>query len=108
MAPATAYLFNYFSIVSFIVNPPIIAISGIIIPLGIFLIPVAYLGGFVFGVCAQAAELLTDFMIWLNELFFLPGVGFFSMSSPKVLLLFLFYGSAFFFSSEYFRILFQR
>ncbi|HYE68588.1 MAG TPA: ComEC/Rec2 family competence protein, partial [Anaerovoracaceae bacterium] len=108
MAPLTAYLFNYFSITSFFLNVPIIAISGIVIPLGIFLIPVSFLGGLFFGVGAQAAELLIDIMIWLNDLFFLPGIGFFNMVSPSSLFLLIFYGFFFFLSSEFFRILYQR
>jgi len=108
MAPLTAYLFNYFSVVSFFMNIPIIAISGIIIPLGICLIPISFLGEIFFGVGAQAAELLIDIMVWLNELFYLPGIGFFNMVSPPALLLLLFYGFFFFLSSEFFRILYQR
>ncbi|HVI41823.1 MAG TPA: ComEC/Rec2 family competence protein, partial [Anaerovoracaceae bacterium] len=108
MMPMTAYLFNYFSIVSFFMNPPIIAISGLIIPMGIGLIPLSYLGGIIFGVGAQAAELLINAMLWLNELFFMPGIGFFNVVSPPIFLLLIFYGFFFFLSSELFRILYQR
>jgi competence protein ComEC len=108
MTPLTAYLFNYFSVTSFFLNMPIIAISGIIIPMGICLIPASFIGGIFFGVGAQAAELLTDSMLWLNKLFYLPGIGFFNMISPPVYLLLIFYGFFFFLSSEYFRILCQR
>jgi competence protein ComEC len=108
MALVTAYLFNYFSVASFFVNPPIIVISGLIIPLGIFLIPVSYLGGIPFGVGAQAAELLTDAMIWFNGLFYLPGISFFVVAGPPLLLLALFYGLSFYLSSEGFRVQFQR
>jgi competence protein ComEC len=108
MAPLTACLFNYFSVASFILNMPIIAISSIIIPLGICLIPVSFVGGIFFGVGAQAAELMTDMMMWLNELFYLPGIGFFNTVSPPVFLLMIFFGFFFFLSSEHFRILYQR
>ena len=108
MAPMTAYLFNYFSVASFFLNLPIIAISGIIIPLGIGLIPVSFLGGLFFGVGAQAAELLIDIMLWLNKLFYLPGIGFFNIISPPIFLLLVFYGFFFFLSSEFLRILYQR
>jgi competence protein ComEC len=108
MAPMTAYLYNYFSVVSFLLNTPIIAISSVIIPLGICLIPVSFVGGIFFGVGAQAAELLTDLMLWLNRLFYLPGIGFFNLVSPPVFFLFVFYGFFFFLSSEYLRILYQR
>jgi len=108
MAPLTAYLFNYFSIAAFFLNLPIIAISGLIIPIGICLIPVSLLGGPLFGVGAGAAELMINIMLWLNELFFLPGIGFFHVVSPSIFLLLIFYGFFFFLSSEFFRILYQR
>lgn len=108
MAPLTAYLFNYFSVVSFFINTPIIAISGIIIPLGMVLIPVSFCASMLFGVGAQAAELLIDLMMWLNKLFYLPGVGFFNMVSPMIYVLLIFYGFFFFLSSEFFRVLYQR
>ena len=108
MAPVTAYLFNYFSVVSIFMNVPIIAISGVIIPLGVCLIPVSFLSGPIFGIGAQASEILIDFMLWLNQLFYLPGIGFFNMVSPPVFLLLVFYGYFFFLSSEYMRVLYQR
>lgn len=108
MAPLTAYLFNYFSIVSLFINLPIIAISGMIIPLGICLIPISFISDILFGVGAQAAELLINIMLKLNELFFLPGIGFFNMVSPSIFFLLIFYGFFFFLSSEFFRILYQR
>ncbi|HWQ79031.1 MAG TPA: DNA internalization-related competence protein ComEC/Rec2 [Anaerovoracaceae bacterium] len=113
MAPVTAYLFNYFSIASFFINMPVIAISGIIIPLGICLIPLSFLydtffGTAMFGTGAMAAELLVNAMLWLNELFFLPGIGFFNTVSPSVFSLLVFYGFFFFLTSEFFRILYQR
>lgn len=108
MAPMTAYLFNYFSVVSFILNIPIIAISSIIIPLGICLIPLSFAGGIVFCVGARAVELLTDMMLWLNQLFYLPGIGFFNMVNPSVFLLLVYYGFFFLLSSEYLRIVYQR
>jgi competence protein ComEC len=113
MAPVTAYLFNYFSVAAFFVNMPVIAVSGLIIPLGLCLIPLSLLNGtlagsVLFGTGAMAAELLIDFMLRINELFFLPGIGFFSTVSPSVFFLLCFYGFFFFLSSEFFRILYQR
>lgn len=108
MAPLTAYLFNYFSVVSLFLNIPIIAISSLIIPIGICLIPVSFFGGVIFGIGAMTAEFLVHCMLWMNDLFFLPGIGFFNMTSPEILLLILFYCFFFFLSSEYFRILYQR
>lgn len=108
MAPLTAYYFNYFSVISLFLNVPIIAISGFIIPVGITLIPVSYIGGILFGVGAQAAELMIDAMLWLNDFFYLPGVGFFHLVSPSEGFLFFFYTLVFFLTSEFLRILYQR
>ncbi len=108
MAPLTAYQFNYFSMVSFLINIPIIAVSSMIIPLGISLIPLSFLGGVFFGVGAQAAELLIDMMIWLNEKLYLSGSGFINVASPSIFVMLLFYGFFFFISSEFLRILKQR
>ena len=108
MAPITAYLFNYFSVVSIFMNIPIIAISGIIIPLGMSLIPISFLGGVFFGVGAQAVELLIYLMIMLSKKAFLPGMSYFNLVSPSIFFLLIFYGFFFFLFSEFLRILFQR
>lgn len=124
MAPLTACLFNYFSIAAFFINIPIIAISGVIIPLGLCLMPLSFLpdafpgrmmtgagaraAEFVFETGAKFAELLTAVMLRLNELFFLPGIGFFNAVSPAASRMLMFYGFLFFLSSEFFRILYQR
>jgi len=113
MAPVTAYLFNYFSVSAFFINMPVIAISGALIPLGICLIPLSFLSWIppfaaFFGAGAQAGELLINLMLWLNRLFYLPGIGFFNTVSPSVFFLLVFYGFLFFLSSEFFRILYQR
>jgi len=108
MAPLTAYLFNYFSIASFFMNIPIIALSGVIIPIGMCLIPLSYIGGILFGVGAAAAELLIDIMTWLNDLFYFPGIGFFNTLSPAVGFIILYYSFIFFLTSEFVRVLYQR
>lgn len=108
MAPLTAYLFNYFSAASFFANIPIIALSGVMIPLGISLIPLSFLGEFLFGVGSRAMELLAELMIWMNDCFYLPGIGFFPVVSPSIFLLLLYYGFFFSLSSEMMRVLYQR
>ena len=108
MAPLTAYYFNYFSLASFLINIPVLALSGFVIPIGITLIPLSFVNGFLFGIGVQAAELLLWGMIRFNDLFYLPGVGFFNMVSPSAGFLFLFYFLAFLLTSEWFRIFYQR
>ncbi len=108
MAPFTAYLFNYFSFASLIINIPVIAISALILPMGIVLIPLSQAGGILFGVGALGAEVLVSLVLWLNELFYLPGLGYVNAVSPPILFLLFFYGMFFLLFSEYFRILWQR
>lgn len=113
MAPMTAYLFNYYSLAALFINIPVIALSGILIPIGIALMPLSFISGvqpcaLVFGVGASASELLINVMIWLNEVFYLPGLGFFNATSPFIFVLILFYGFFFYLSSEFFRIQYQR
>jgi competence protein ComEC len=108
MAPLIAFHFNYFSIVSFFINIPIIGLSGMIIPLGIFLIPLSFLGGMLFGVAAVAAEILIKIMTGLNDFFFMPGVGFINAVSPSLGSILLYYAFIFFLTSELFRVLYQR
>lgn len=118
MVPFTAYCFNYFSVVSFFLNIPIIAISGIIIPLGICLIPLSWFTGFdlggipigdiIFGTGATGSELLVNCMVWINSLFYYPGVSFVHLVSPSPWLLCLYYTFLFFGFSEWFRVLYQR
>lgn len=108
MAPVTAYLFNYFSFAAFLANLPIVAISGLVIPVGISLLFLSLLGGVPFGIGAQAAELLVTIMVKVNELCSAAGIGYSVVTSPSPGALFLFYCLLFFLCSEYFRILFQR
>ena len=108
MAPFTSYVFNYFSIVSFLINIPVIAIAGVIIPIGICLIPMALIGGLFFGVGAALAELLLNSMIWLNNLFYLPGIGFFNVVSPPIGSIIFYYGILFLLTSEFVCILYLR
>ncbi len=108
MFPLTAYLFNYFSIAAFFVNIPIIAISGLIIPIGISLTPLAFIGGLLFGVGAQGAELLIQGMVFLNDVVFLPGISYFHVVSPSAFQLMIFYGFFFLLPSEMMRVLYQR
>lgn len=108
MAPLTSYIFNYFSIAAFFINLPVIALSGVIIPIGICLIPVVFINEAIFGVGATAVELIINFMLWLNKLFYLPGIGFFNTVSPSIGMLVLFYSLLFLLTSEYAGILYQR
>jgi competence protein ComEC len=108
MAPYTAYVFNYFSPAAFIVNLPVIFLAGIIIPIGVALMPLMYMSEAAFGVGAAAAEILVTIMNGLNEAAYNAAFGHLSVTSPPVFALVLYYGLFFLVSSEGLRVLWQR
>ncbi len=117
LIPYTAYYFNYFSIAAFFLNIPIIAISSIIIPIGICLILIYIFSLFpfleifvshIFGIGAVCLELMLNIMAWLNDLFYKSQMSYVNVVSPSVCFLLLYYIFIFFSLSEWFRIMYQR
>jgi competence protein ComEC len=108
MAPYTAYIFNYFSLSSFVLNAPVIFLSGAVIPIGAALMPLMCAGDAVFGVGAAAAEILVVVMNKLNEAAYSASWGHWNVTSPPAFAVTLYYGFFFLVSSESVRILFQR
>lgn len=109
MAPITAFHFCYISFSSFIINVPIIAISGILVPagVGVALLCLLWDTNPLIGPCATIVEYMLKTMIELNAL-----AGEFPLSSinikaPSVFAIVVFYGSYFFLTSECFRMLKQ-
>ncbi|MDR2355618.1 MAG: DNA internalization-related competence protein ComEC/Rec2 [Clostridiales Family XIII bacterium] len=108
MAPYTAYAFNYFSVAAFFLNAPVIFLSGIVIPVGVALMPLMYAGETVFGIGASAADILVTIMNALNEAAYETAFGHFAVMSPPAFALVLYYGVFFLASSESARVLWQR
>jgi competence protein ComEC len=108
MAPYTAYAFNYFSVAAFFLNVPVIFLSGIVIPIGVALMPLMYAGDAAFGIGASAADILVTIMNALNEAAYGVAFGHFAVTSPPVYALVLYYGLFFLASSEGVRVLWQR
>ncbi|MDR2296163.1 MAG: DNA internalization-related competence protein ComEC/Rec2, partial [Clostridiales Family XIII bacterium] len=108
MAPYTAYAFNYFSVAAFFLNVPVIFLSGIVIPIGVALMPLMYAGETAFGIGASAADILVTIMNALNEAAYGVAFGHFVVTSPPVFALVLYYGLFFLASSESVRVLWQR
>jgi competence protein ComEC len=113
MTPVTAYFFNYFSLSSLALNPPVIFLSGLILPLGLALMPLSAIGGTVagkpvFGVAAAASELLIKGMTRLSDLAADVEGSSFWVPSPPAWTLFIYYGLLFFLCSESARIVWQR
>jgi competence protein ComEC len=110
MAPITAYHFFYFSLAAFFINIPIIALSSIILPISIVLIILSIFaeGNLVFGVVATAVELLLKAMSLINQYVGTLSLSSMNVTSPSVLVLALFYGLFFFFTSEEFWRLYRK
>ena len=108
MAPATAYHFQYFSFSAFFLNFPVIALSGIILPLGMGLVALSLSQGFIFGFGATAVELLIDIMIQLNRLAGELALSSVNVKGPSVYMLVIYYGLFYFLTSESFWILYRK
>ncbi len=111
MAPLTAFYFNTVSFAAFFSNPPILFLAGMLIPIGMSLLFLCWLpfsGGVLFGMTAQAAALLLQAMLFLNEAFSGWKGGYLWVVSPPYGSLILFYGVVFFFCSELYSILRRR
>ncbi|MDR2131753.1 MAG: DNA internalization-related competence protein ComEC/Rec2 [Clostridiales Family XIII bacterium] len=108
MAPYTAYVFNYFSAAAFILNVPVIFLSGIVIPIGVALMPLMCAGDAAFGVGASAADILVTIMNRMNEAAYGTAFGHWPVTSPPAFALVLYYGIFFLVSSEGLRVLWQR
>ncbi|MBN7772749.1 DNA internalization-related competence protein ComEC/Rec2 [Clostridium aminobutyricum] len=117
IAPISAYVFNYFSFSAFVANIPVIFISGILIPISMFLLLLSILGGFglysvqlgdFFQIVSVMAEFLCKLLLYVNDLVYIEKVSFIYVVSPTLWQLILYYSFLFFCCSEYFRICFQR
>jgi len=108
MAPATAYHFQYFSLSAFFINLPVIALAGLILPLGMGLLALVLVMGepcTIFGFGSTMAGLLVDTMIKLNRLAGELSISSMNVTSPPVPALVIYYGFFFFLTSESFLIL---
>ncbi|MDR1028079.1 MAG: DNA internalization-related competence protein ComEC/Rec2 [Clostridiales Family XIII bacterium] len=119
MAPMIAYCFNYLSLSGVLLNIPVVAVSGLILPVGILMIPVAVLAGAavpglsafasaLFAVLARVSEILLDAVTRMTEIADALPFSHFQTVAPRVQWVFLFYGLLFFCLSETCWILFAR
>ncbi|MDD2217347.1 MAG: DNA internalization-related competence protein ComEC/Rec2 [Eubacteriales bacterium] len=101
MLPATAYLFNYFSLVSILANLPVIFISGFIIPAGLMqMILFACGADQLFGIFAVLIKLMNDAMILSNDIFYNEGMYALSNVSPPIFILIIYFAVVFLGLSE--------
>lgn len=108
MAPYTAYAFNYFSAAAFFINIPVIALAGLIIPIGTVLMLLMRINDTLFDLGASAVENLTWVMTVLNDAGYRLAWGHTAVVSPPETWLLLYYMLFFIVSSESFRIIWQR
>jgi len=107
MAPISAYHFQYFSLSAFLINLPVIALAGLILPLGMIMAILSSSGGGLFGFCATGADLLLQIMIRLNVYSGDLGISSMNVTAPPLAILVLYYGLFFFLTSESFWILYR-
>lgn len=104
MAPITAYNFQNASWSSFLLNPILIPLAGIIVPLGIAMLPISFLpgaaGAFLFTLGANCIGIPAGIMIACIQFFDGHGWGSFAVTSPPMGTVLLFYAGLFFFCSE--------
>ena len=108
IAPVIAYLFNYFSVAAFFLNAPVILIAGIIIPIGIVLIPLSYISTPLFSVGVGIVDALCEVMYRLNQFTYEKGNFFINTISPPIWVIFAFYGLLLIGFSETVWIFFKR
>ena len=113
MAPFSIFVFNHVSVIGLLLNIPVIAAAGFIIPIGICLIPLSILDS---GVLTSQLLMwgckLLDFILTMvvdiNHVCFSLKFSWLQVISPPVFLLIVFYGLLFFLTSESFRIMKNR
>ena len=104
LAPLSAYLFNTFSAGALLANPPVIFLSGLILPVGLVSFAASFRGGLLFVLTAKTASFLCEMMTAVNRLIYADGRFCFDTVSPELLPLALYYGVLFGVCSEIGRI----
>ncbi len=104
MAPYSMYMFNYFSAASFIANVPVVFLAGITVPMGVIAMPFSLLIPRSAGLFASALDVSCGLMRTVNDIFYAGGAASFTVVSPPLTLLTVFYAALFAFSSEWVRI----
>ena len=100
MMPLTVRNFHYISLGGLFLNIPAIALAGLIVPLGILLIPLAYIGGpaFVFG--GNMEEMLIKLLLMMNDMLAGTPLSYRYSASPPAGVFIMYYAVLFFVCSE--------
>ncbi len=108
LLPYTMYVFNYVSVVSLIVNVPVIILAGFIVPLGLISAVLSMICVPLMAPAACILRLLCRALTWLNDMTCADGVTVFNVTSPDIRLLTAYYAVMFLFMSETGRLLFMK
>ncbi len=100
MLPLTVKNFHYVSIAGFFLNVPAIALAGLIVPIGIILIPLAYAGGPVFIFIGNMEEMLVKMLLILNDSLAGTALSYRYTASPPSWAFIMYYITLFFMCSE--------
>lgn len=100
MTPLTLVHFHYISPAGLLLNGPAIALAGLIVPLGILLMPLAFAGGPLFAFFGSMEEMLLRLLLFLNNLMTGTPAAFHYTATPSPGILLLYYILLFFFCSE--------
>lgn len=101
MSPFIAYTFNYFSIIAFVANIPMVFLAGILIPIGIVALVVTTALPETTGFFAMTLEVSGKAMLHCNTLFYGKGGCAIDVISPTVFFVAFFYGALFLMTSEW-------
>lgn len=88
LGPYVLYNFNYISLLAVLVNVPVIALTGIAVPLGLINIPLSFVG---VKAIAKALGVLCFFLTWLNDMTAVDGKTVFLVGSPPLFLIISYY-----------------
>lgn len=108
LLPYTAYMFNYVSLGAVVVNVPIVFISGLVVPLGLISMAVSGVSGTLFSLMAEMTGGLCRMMAALNSVTTVDGVTVFTVTSPDISFLMIYYLLLAVFLREDGRLLFMR
>ena len=114
MMPVIIWMFNYVSLSSVFLNIPVVAISGIILPLGVIALLISVLLSIigaaipVFGVLTEGTEVLVEWLLNIAIIADRLPLSYFNVASPKLQWIFAFYAIFFILTSERFSVMISR
>ena len=108
MMPLTVRNFHYVSLGGLFLNIPAIALAGLIVPLGILLIPLAYIGGPAFMFGGNMEEMLVKLLLMMNDMLAGTPLSYRYSASPPMGVFIMYYAVLFFVCSETGRVCFKN